>query len=69
MQRLEMYYRWLTMRVWVRFAGHGGCWDVEAERLDGSVSVTLCRTVEEAKAKVAELRAEGNRKVCNISHG
>lgn len=62
MDRLEMYYRWLTMRVYVRNRGHSI--EVEAERADGSSSVKICLSLEEAKAYVAELRKEGNREKC-----
>ena len=63
-ERLEMYYRWLTMRVWVH-RNFGG-WQIEAEHADGSQSYFFARTLEDAKAKVTELRKEGNRKDCNI---
>ena len=62
MDRLEMYYRWLTMRVWVRSMGH--YYEVETEHADGSFSIKLCYTREDAKAYVDALRKEGNRKEC-----
>lgn len=64
-ERLEMYYRWLTMRVWVHSVGGGGR-SIEVERADGSREYIFCRTLDDAKAKVTELRKEGNRKECNI---
>ncbi len=65
MTRLEMYYRWLTMRVWVRFNGGSG-YEVEAEHADGSISVRYCPTRADAVAYVAQLRKEGNRKECQF---
>ena len=50
MDRLECYYRWLTMRVWVRFDGRG--YEVEAEHADGSSSVRYCQSRDDAKAYV-----------------
>ena len=64
MERLELYYRWLTMRVWVRFDGRG--YEVEAEHADGSMSVRYCPTRVDALAYVAQLRQEGNRKECQF---
>ena len=64
MDRLECYYRWLTMRVWVRFDGQG--YEVEAEHADGSSSVRYCQNRDDAKAYVDALRKEGNRKECQF---
>ena len=50
------------MRVWVRSMGH--YYEVETEHADGSFSIKLCYTREDAKAYVDALRKEGNRKEC-----
>jgi hypothetical protein len=62
MDRLECYYRWLTMRVWVRCVGT--YWEIETEHNNGENVLKLCYSREEAKAYVDELRKEGNRREC-----
>jgi hypothetical protein len=62
MDRLECYYRWLTMRVWVN--SYSTYWEIVVERNNGESVLKLCYSREEAKAYVDELRKEGNRREC-----
>lgn len=62
MQRIEMYYRWLTMRIWVYH--EYGRYRIEIERNDGTAQTMTCNTREDAVEAINTLRNEGNKAQC-----